>query len=387
MPAPSLTASVPVLDLTLLDLEATRPQFISSLKHALLDIGFLYLTGYEKYVLRELLTRLEQETRVFFALPEEEKLKCEMTKNPHFLGYTRLANEITAQHIDWREQIDLGTELPPPEFALEEDRAANLYRNLVGPNMWPDPLLAPTFRPVIEEYLDRMRLFLRLFVTLVCEAIGLAPTALNRFFSANQQTKMKLILYPDVQQLVDTPAVRPAEGTSDTSISDRSLAQQGCGPHRDLDLLTYIFQVTNHVLLQVQNFAGEWVDVPPVPNTLVVNAGQLLEALTHGVCVATIHRVLTPPPGLGTRILIPVFQTIDIEGKMEQVEMPALVLREKAAKDKLRVQPRIGFQYIPDKSHPVGWYVFRNRIKSHQDVAKVWYPRLLAEVLAEVSGQ
>ena len=44
----------------------------------------------------------------------------------------------------------------------------------------------------------------------------------------------------------------------------------------------------------------------------------------------------------------------------------------------------VGFQFIPDIArHPVGHTVFRNRIKSHQDVAAKWYPEILKEVLAE----
>lgn len=43
-----------------------------------------------------------------------------------------------------------------------------------------------------------------------------------------------------------------------------------------------------------------------------------------------------------------------------------------------------GFQFEPDVSkEPIGHAVFRNRIKSHQDVAKKWYPDVLKSVLQE----
>ena len=46
--------------------------------------------------------------------------------------------------------------------------------------------------------------------------------------------------------------------------------------------------------LQVQNSAGEWVDVPPHPDGLVVNLGELLQAMTGNYFVATAHRVIAP---------------------------------------------------------------------------------------------
>src|SRR5882757_5391288 len=43
--------------------------------------------------------------------------------------------------------------------------------------------------------------------------------------------------------------------------------------------------------LEVMNGAGEWIDVPPVPGTFVVNIGDMLELWTNGEFVATSHRV------------------------------------------------------------------------------------------------
>ncbi|ODQ77819.1 hypothetical protein BABINDRAFT_9805 [Babjeviella inositovora NRRL Y-12698] len=361
---------VPVLDLHLSRDPTTRPLLIAQLKHALLDIGFLYVKNFDIPV--EVFASLKQESYNFFNLPLAEKMRCEMTKSPHFLGYTRLANEITALQTDWREQIDLGTELPPPQSPDEP-----IYHNLVGPNMWPDTTVIPGFRPTIEDYLARMTAFSKLFISLVTEAIGLPPGTFDQFFKANQQVKMKIIAYPDTDDPKNEKA-NPAR-TGDTAASG-----QGVGPHRDSDFLTYIYQATQHESLQVQTFQGEWLTVSPIPNTLVVNVGQTLEALTHGVCVATIHRVVSPLPGLGTRLSIPVFQTIDIDSFATQVVLPEWILEEKRKRDKVRKLGGIGFQFKPDLEHPVGYAVFLNRLKSHQDVARIWYPAMLDKVLEQI---
>ena len=124
------------------------------------------------------------------------------------------------------------------------------------------------------------------FKDLVAESIGVDPKALNRYFKENQQCKMKLIAYPDVSEL---------DGTKSAALDDTPETNQGVGPHRDSDLITYIYQATEHQnSLQVQNFQGHWITVPNIPGHLVVNNGQTLQAITGGVAKATIHRVLVP---------------------------------------------------------------------------------------------
>lgn len=365
---------IPVIDLKLALNSESKRQFLYELRHALIDVGFLLLVNYETVgPSRKELEEIREQAELFFELPEEVKLGCEMINSPHFLGYTRLANEVTALNTDWREQIDLGTELPAP--GSDEP----IYRNIEGPNLWPNAKYAPKFRPVVLNYIDKMTNLGTMFRNLVCEAIGLEATSLDEFFKPNQQCKMKIIAYPDGEQLANE---------SSKALDDLPTTGQGCGPHRDSDLLTYIYQPTSHSKsLQVQNFQGKWVTVQNVPNSLVVNAGQTLEAITQGVCKATIHRVLVPEAGTGTRISIPFFQTIDLDSHKSIAKgIPTDILRLRDERDEkiLDWAVDVGFQFIPDvDKYPVGHTVFKNRIKSHQDVATRWYPTILKEVLTE----
>ena len=43
---------------------------------------------------------------------------------------------------------------------------------------------------------------------------------------------------------------------------------------------------------QVQNGAGDWIAAPPVPGTMVVNLGEMLQLCTSGYFLATPHRVV-----------------------------------------------------------------------------------------------
>ncbi|CAK9438294.1 uncharacterized protein LODBEIA_P25180 [Lodderomyces beijingensis] len=365
---------IPILDLNDALNSETKSQFLAQLRNAMINVGFLLLKNYESVgPSAQDLADIKHQSQRFFALPEDVKLKIEMINSPHFLGYTRLANEITASHTDWREQIDLATELPAPR------KGEPIYKNIEGPNLWPDEEAIPNFRNVVETYIAKMTHLSKVFRYLVLESIGLEGEALDGYFKENQQCKMKLIAYPDRASLTNTTSA---------ALDDTPSTGQGVGPHRDSDLITYIYQATQHQdSLQVQNFQGQWITVPNIPGHLVVNNGQTLEAITQGVCKATIHRVLIPQPGTGTRISVPFFQTIDLDSCKSAIQnIPKEIVEQRDVRDR-KIKDwavDVGFQFKPDMSkEPVGYAVFRNRIKSHQDVAKRWYPEVLKQVLTE----
>jgi isopenicillin N synthase-like dioxygenase len=74
----------------------------------------------------------------------------------------RMADENrTKLAVDFREQIDIATELPTP--GEDEPR----YRQLRGPNMWPKEELIPGFRATVETYLEHMSALSTEFTALV----------------------------------------------------------------------------------------------------------------------------------------------------------------------------------------------------------------------------
>ena len=63
--------TIPILDLSLAKDPATKPQFLEELRHALLEVGFLYLKNVG--VPEELTQAVVEEGVLFFDLPMEEK--------------------------------------------------------------------------------------------------------------------------------------------------------------------------------------------------------------------------------------------------------------------------------------------------------------------------
>ncbi|RMD39781.1 hypothetical protein DV735_g5340, partial [Chaetothyriales sp. CBS 134920] len=327
-------SSIPILDLSLDSSPATKAELLSQLRHALLEVGFLYIknTG----IPDELVARVISLGKAFFQLPEEEKLKCEMKNAKSFLGYNKLGMEITRFQTDWREQIDLSTPHPIP--GPDEP----LYRNLLAPNLWPDEEALPGFRAVFEEYMRLMGDMSMRFTRLCAEAIGLEVDAFDRFFDSSQQHKLKIVNM----------------------------------------LTSYLLQASHHRGLQVQNAEGAWVDCPPIDGTFVVAIGQGMEALTQGVCQSTTHRVLSPARGSGARYSIPFFQGVSYDATFESMDVPEKVkaLRQEILQRRGEKLDDIEFTFIKGTWSRLGEATLMNRIKSHPDVGERWYPELLKQI-------
>ena len=62
-------------------------------------------------------------------------------------------------------------------------------------------------------------------------------------------------------------------------------------PHTDFGMLTVLAQ-DDVGGLEIQRLGGEWVAMPPLPGTLVVNVGDLLERWSNRRYHSTVHRVI-----------------------------------------------------------------------------------------------
>jgi isopenicillin N synthase-like dioxygenase len=81
---------LPVLPLSRALDPHTKPQFLSDLRYALLNVGFLYLseTGLPDKLIRDVIA----ECKGFFEnLPQEEKERIEMKNQRSFLGWSRVS--------------------------------------------------------------------------------------------------------------------------------------------------------------------------------------------------------------------------------------------------------------------------------------------------------
>ncbi|KAJ2001022.1 hypothetical protein GGI04_003140 [Coemansia thaxteri] len=341
---------IPVLDLA--TVRTNKSAFLADLQHALIHVGFFYVKNHG--IAPEFLDGLAKLAVGYFDLPLDEKLKTDKIHSPTFLGYSIQGNEITKDKKDNREQFDFANELPA---TWSEGR--HIHERLTGPNLWPNQSRLPGFRQTVLSFHQQAQELAESLARLVAEALGLEPNALlDRYVLPNQQHRAKLIKYPAVDQL------DPQDGT------------QGVGPHRDTaSLLTLLYQANSLPGLQVQNHAGTWIDTPAIPNTFVVNIGTGLEYLVQNAAIATTHRVLNPPPGLGPRYSIPFFLGARLDAKLTPIGIPQHILDQR---------PQV---VVTDSAHQFnkvykedpGLYAVLNRISSHRDVGAKFYLQLAQE--------
>lgn len=245
---------IPTVSLTALD-----PDELRRICH---EVGFLRLVDHD--VDPRFIDDYFEIMRAFFALPDDVKSSIEKIRSPWFRGWERLGSELTDNRVDHREQVDVWTEHPPLDLHIDP-----IYRRLEGPNQWPDEAL-PAFRPLVERFQREMGAIADRLMAAMCVGLGLDPDHLDRLFGERRMSLVKLIHYPA------TPA-----------------GEAGVNPHHDAGFLTLLWQ-RDVEGLQALNSDGEWIDVPPSRDAIVVNLGEILQSMTGNYFVATTHRVISP---------------------------------------------------------------------------------------------
>ena len=338
-----MTSSIPILDLFQAESLSTRPRLLKELRSALLDVGFLYVQnhGVAPKTVDDIVNLLPE----LFALPAEEKNEVALLNSPHFLGYSSFGSERTARVQDQREQFEFATELSD-----KSKPHGPLYSRLHGPNQWPSSPLKT--RMIVERYIAELTALSERFLLLAAEALDLAPKTFLPFLS--QQHRLKLVHY------------RPAaDGSS-----------QGVGPHKDSSgWMTFLLQASDPSIkgLQALSKVGDWIDVPAIPGTFVVNMGQAFEVITNGVCKATTHRVLLPP-GDYDRYSVPFFQGVRLNlTKNELRELWAHFNQETWETRESSEGQLIDSAFMRGKYDTWGETQLRTKIRSHRDVGMKHY--------------
>ena len=346
-----------------------------------------------------------------------------MENSPGFLGYSRMGGERTAGRVDAREGFEFaggGRELKG------EPQGDQVWKQLLsGGNQWIDLSAfqnhemeeggggardVANLREAVEKYMTAMRDLAERFLGLVEEALELGPGVLKAF-TAGAQDRMKLVHYssreeqhqgkgsvegsdprlppsgdvevsssPEQQQQLKTP-----EGSQDTT----RRYVQGVGPHKDSSgWMTFLLQTqpdstpdTNGRGLQALTKSGLWIDIPPIPNTFVVNMGQAFEAVTNGLCQATTHRVLLPP-GSFTRYSVPFFQGVRLDLTKRDVKSLWGGFEERAERwedegvvmGRESVEARgVDSPFLRGDFETWGEAQLRIKMRSHREVGRRWH--------------
>jgi isopenicillin N synthase-like dioxygenase len=344
---------IPVLDWTLA--QRDKPLFLVELRNAMINVGFLYLSNHP--VPMDLVDKVIDYTPKFFALPKEVKDSVDMANSPHFHGYLRVGGETKDGNPDTREQFNFGGDR---ECHYADGQPE--YLKLQGDALWPNDAVLPGYRNTMLDYYQRLEVMAWQFMSYVSEALGLQPDELWSLFGDDRsilQPRCKLLRYP----------------ASPPGFTGRG---SGIAPHHDNSLLTYLLQCTEeHDVLQVRNHSGDWVHVPPIRGTFVINLGKALEKATRGVLHATIHQVLSPP--VGARYSIGFFSSLAMHVRIADLnfQFPEHIWDMKRARDR-RTGKDPNEEYVfAKKDHDMAAeVVLDDKIKTHPMATLKFYPNL-----------
>jgi isopenicillin N synthase-like dioxygenase len=251
--------SIPIVDITGLRSpdRAERERVAADIGKAAREIGFLYISG--TGIDEALFDRMLAATKTFFALPVEEKMRSYIGLSTCHRGYVPVGEEgVETGMPDLKEAFDTALDLP----ADDPDHVAG--NPMLGPNVWPE---VDGFAEAVTAYYQAVLDLGNQLLWAFAVALGEDPDTFTQH-ATKTPSQLRLVHYPYNPDAEDV---------------------LGIGAHTDYECFTLLKPTAPG--LEVLNGAGEWVDVPPVPDAFVVNIGDLLELWTNGAYVATSHRV------------------------------------------------------------------------------------------------
>jgi isopenicillin N synthase-like dioxygenase len=249
---------------------AARRAVADALGAAAREVGFLYVLGHG--VPEPLYAGLLAAARTLFDLPQARKMGWYIGGSSNHSGYVPEGEEVfPGGNIDRKEAYDIGLDAPEGGAPM------------LGPNLWPD---APGFREPTAAYYAAMAGLARTLFRGFALALGLPEDHFDAHRS-RPPSQLRLIHYPHDPEAADA---------------------QGIGAHTDYEFFTILRSTEPG--LEVMNGEGRWIDAPPRPGAFVINIGDMLEAWTNGIFVATSHRVRKVA---AERYSFPFFATCDYE--------------------------------------------------------------------------
>ena len=268
-------SAIPVVDIApfLSGGDAQKAAVAQAVDEACRHIGFLIVAGHG--VPRPVIDDALAATWAFFDLGDAEKRRWVSPKGDFRRGYMPVGGNALAYTLDRESPPDLIEAFTFGRFDLPEEPYYTVHRETwFEPNIWPSR--PPGFQAALCAYYRAME---RLAETLM-RIFAVALDMPEKFFADKIDrhiTAMRLNHYAEARR-------PPLPG------------QLRAGAHSDYGSLTILLATAGAGGLQVRGGDGAWIDVAPVPDTFIVNLGDLMAQWTNDRWVSTLHRVANPPP-------------------------------------------------------------------------------------------
>lgn len=259
----STLRAVPVLSLAdyTNGTDGQQRDFIRQLFLGIKDYGFIILKdhGIAPSVFQKSYSLLEK----FFSLSTEAKLKYAGVHGGQ-RGYTPFGKEHAKDSpvMDLKEFWHVGREVSP------NHPFATYYPG----NVWPQEI--PEFKTHFEALYKQLDDVGRTLLQALTFPLDVDQEYFDRMVTDGNSI-LRLLHYPPIPEGADPRCLRAA-------------------PHEDINLITILPAATASGL-QLKDRDGKWLDVSAEPDTLIVDAGDMLARAANDVIPSTTHQVINTP--------------------------------------------------------------------------------------------
>ncbi|MED6205160.1 hypothetical protein PIB30_015276 [Stylosanthes scabra] len=243
----SVMIPIPIIDMSLLS--SSEPE-IEKLRSALTSAGCFQAIGHGMST--SYLEKVRQVSKQFFQLPVEEKEKYARAANDsEGYGNDRIVSE--KQVLDWSYRLMLRV------YPIEKRRLS----------LWPQN---PTdFSEILEDFSIKVRSMMEYLLRCMARSLNLEEDSFLDQFGEQSLFAARFSFYP---------------------CCSRPDLVHGLKPHTDRSVMTVVLQDKEVEGLQVL-IHDKWVNVPTIPNAIVVNLGDQMQIMSNGIFKSPLHRVVT----------------------------------------------------------------------------------------------
>ncbi|MFB2880163.1 isopenicillin N synthase family dioxygenase [Floridanema aerugineum] len=260
-------SQIPIIDFApFINGDANSKNLIANqVNQACQGIGFMYIknTGISENLIKQVF----REAKIFFALPITVKNQLAWSDEFSNRGYVGIERERLnpEQPGDLKEAFNVGKEDNSTNFNFGQNNTSLIC------NPWPSG--EENFRETVLNFYQACTET----ANIILEAFAIALQQPTNFFTNThtaQNHTLRLLHYPPLQQTPKPGQVR-------------------AGEHSDYGSITLLFQ-DEIGGLEVCTTAGKWIAAPTIPDTILVNTGDLMQRWTNHVFCSTKHRVMIP---------------------------------------------------------------------------------------------
>lgn len=317
---------IPVIDISSLwnieDINETQ-QTIKSIAEACRDYGFLYVKNHG--VAEQIQDNVFQVLKNFFALPGDVKEQIKSKGTDNFRGYFEFQSEITAylkgSKPDWREGFYASVDIP------DDQPCKKMFPLVTGNNKWPKE--PADFRQAVEVYYQTLKKLAFKIMGALAVGLGLKEDFFDEKFCPYPMVTLGMYHYLPHPNVVGPDEIN-------------------CGEHTDYGILTILMQ-DDIGGLEIYDDNGQWIPVPPIPGTFVINLGDMLEVWTNGMYKATKHRV-TKKQNSRDRLSVACFFNPNLETVVNPIELekPLISLKNRKPNSNIKI-PVIFGEFLEEK--------------------------------------